>query len=451
MKYFFSTLLVFQILFGHAQELKPIEKIKYSIVEETNLNESLQLIEQELAIHPEKSDLHFYKALIFNINNQTTRAIENINIAIQAESSNATYWYQKALFYLELSNEFEAQKALEEVLLIDSLHEAGARKLALLYEKQQHFSKSIELYLRLVEHYPENYFYTKSIGRIYERLGLLPLALNEYRFALSINDDDDDLIYRLAVLHLNMALAEKNDSIIQTHLKQNDSILNHYLKLRPKSFKLLSARSISYYRQNDFPKALYYLQQIPVNLLDIEDIRQLGITYYYNAKLDSTVKYLEHYLDYNKNNFQAYFFLGIAYRELKLIDESIKCFETGKSILLPDWDVFAQFSSELTDSYLAQKEFKKALLELDENLYYSPDKIFSLYQKAHIYDRYIKDYKNAISFYQLFISKCKQKNMTKTSSIKNYIKIAEQRIQNLEEELFFEDKHLPETKLGKMN
>jgi len=235
------------------------------------------------------------------------------------------------------------------------------------------------------------------IGGMYERLGDIDRAIQEYKKALKLD-------YKNAVIHLSLASA---------YLKKNDTSkvieeLNLAIKFEPEAVEPHAILALLYFSQDklveagkEYEKALQKASKLDPGNLNI--YKKLGILYLQQKNLGAAENTFKLILNLSPDDVDTHFYLSNIYDELKKRDDAIK--ELKKVLELDP--VYHQalnylgylFVEENRNLDEAEAMIKKAVeIEPDNGAYV--DSLGWLYFKQGKIAKAVKELERAISLFE---------------------------------------------------
>lgn len=433
---------------GFSQITEVIDSIKFQLLNE-NVDLALQIIDNELETDSLNAELYFYQGLSYRTANRVFESIASFNSAIQIDSLNADYHYYLGRSYLDMNSLYDSKLALEKTIDIDSTHLQAGNRLAKLYERDGNIEEALKIYYRHNLLDSSNYVYDKNIAKLYEALGFVNFAIGSYERAYRKENKDVDLVVKLSNAYYNYGMGG-GDSLKIVYVIKAFDFLETAEKILSDNPEIYKAMGIWYFNEKYYEDCLKTFSLVDESRLDHSNYRILGVASYYRNEFNDAIKYLEKYIEKVDDNFQVFYFLGVAYRENMRYEESIGAFDRGLAIQTPNWNVYTQYNLEKADTYIAMKEFEQADIEYEYAYKYNPLNVAILYQKAYMHDKMMKDEKNALNFYNDFIAICKMKNVKQGSSLYSYKVYAMQRVNDITKDLFFSNDLPYEEELSKV-
>lgn len=209
--------------------------------------------------------------------------------------------------------------------------------LAKFYDITGNSKKNKELWLKLIDKYPENYFAHIKLAKIYEKEGGMRKAIDEYVKAVDINKKDYDSYYKISFLLNELGkredatvmlknLLDKKPDYVQASMLLGDILcnqemykeaLNVYtkgLKHSPNNYELYYSMGIVYTMLNDFPNAkMCYEKAATINNLLTHAYYALGQINLIEMDLDEAERYFNKCLEDKEQEPDAYYKLGKIY------------------------------------------------------------------------------------------------------------------------------------------
>ena len=186
--------------------------------------------------------------------------------------------------------------------------------IAKFYHATNKSEKAKEALKNILEKYPNSYYLHKQLGRIYEDLGNIDIAVDEYIRASEINRLDFNLPLKTATLLKEIS---RNDEAIY--------LLNDLLKRKPESYEASCLLGDILYEQENYKEAVnVYLQALNYNPDQYELYYNLGMIYTRLNDFQSAKEYYEKAAQLNSLLYHAKYDLGqiaLLYNELEEAEE----------------------------------------------------------------------------------------------------------------------------------
>jgi tetratricopeptide (TPR) repeat protein len=135
-------------------------------------------------------------------------------------------------------------------------------------------------------------------------------------------------------------------------------------------------------------------------------MKNLGIACYYEKQYEKGVFLLEKCLTIKPNDPVAGLFIGLCYKELNKIDESIEYLNFASGIAIPYY--MSDIYNQLGNNYLQKKEYRKSVDFLKKAYRLDTNKCEILFKIANTYDVWQKDKTPAIRYYNAYLKAKKE-------------------------------------------
>jgi len=388
---------LFTILFCNAQTYNFEQGVK--AYEDNDYEKALEYFGREINDNPKAAFALYYRATIYNYQDQNSYALKDINNSIKSFS------------------------AKEKILL------AGAHRLrGDIYYKIENYEKTYEDYalaLKLSPNDPEIYI---DRAQIYFDLKQYSKAEADYIEALKIDESLEVPYAGLGRNYLN-----------QKKYSEAEKVLNKLIKLSPEYVGGYKFRAQTFYEQNKYDEAIediFYCYR-----LDDTDNRvsRLFISYSeknyplsfskVNAQISSypekdTWYMLRAQLYEGKNNFKAAIkdytklielsdadikpnllsYRGTCYTDAGLYEQAIKDFSEAISIDSTD----AYYYSSMGDAKRLMGDYEGAKEDFTKAITTEPREAYFYYRRGWIQEEFLKNYKDGLNDYNEAISIDKQ-------------------------------------------
>ena len=254
-------------------------------------------------------------------------------------------------YYFERNNPKNAAKAIafaiEKYPFISIFHLRKAQYLAL----ENKSRKALEVLTMVESMEPNNPELYMTKGSIYSQMGLSDMALENYKKAIELANDDADEIYLTIALEFS-----KND-------KYEDSIF--YLK-----------KAVEINPENEI--ALF----------------ELAFCYDVSKQLEDGITFFTDFTDKNPYSAVGWFNLGITYSRLRKYEDAIHSYDYSLAIT----DGFEPAMINKANAYANLEKYDEAISMFQESLKVNGDDSFAYYYIAECYEKK-EDYDNALKYY----------------------------------------------------
>lgn len=399
---FLFIISFYSLLQGQSQEkLKKIDQLLYA----EKFNEAID----SLNILKEKDSLNSFIYQKFGIAYQGVfkhrKAKQVLEKSVELDSLSSFNYKSLALSNSFLNQNKEAQKNYEKAFQLDTTNISIAMSLCKIYQERNLFARALNIYSRLIKIDSTNSLFYRGKAFCNAKAGNDTSAIADYKMAIKLNKSNIKNYINLAILFIkndtsDSALVYINKGLI---LNQNHSTLNRLkadLKLNQK--KYLEAVS-------------HYSKSIAFGDSTYQNYQKLGLSYYFiaSSKIFPNKKEREKKYQTCINTFTKSFklnqedpltcmYLGIVYKELENYEKADFYLSASLSNIFPDYlgDVYYQ----LSDTFYKDKKLSNSVKLARKAVEHSPEKFIYVYTLATICDKYYKDKKIALKYYEKFLN-----------------------------------------------
>ena len=212
--------------------------------------------------------------------------------------------------------------------------------------------ESKKLLMNLINKYPESYSGHKLLAQNYEKEGGMRKAIDEYVKAIDINKKDYDSYYKIAELLVN--LEQKEEAI---------EMLNNLIHIKPDYYNASKLLGGLLCEQENFKEAInVYMTALKYNDKDSFEIYyNLGIAYTRLNDFQSAKNSYEKAASINALNYKGYYNLGLISMLYDDLDEAEKYFIEGIKVE----DTEPDSCYQLARIYIIKGERERAINYLD--------------------------------------------------------------------------------------
>ena len=369
----------------------------YSLINKKK--QALESFNRAIRLDPYNGDAHFELGKIYEIVLKKKLALDHYKLADKyINSHDLNYTYGLLLYNEQLYR--KAIISLRQFIIYEPENVEVLEILGDIFIKESRYPEAIDTYNRLIDKSPDISLYYINIAEAYYELGNYSMAKAHYQKALTLNEEDADILLRLGSI-CNLLYEYKNAQ----------EYLNESISCGHTSKDLLFELGIAYGGQKKYLPALIALKEALNYSLDDPILHyQLGVIYREMFIFDLAILEYKIYLNTYRNDPIAYRFIGDSYMNLKNYQDAIinfrkaselyndedintlyslgKCYfyiedfkesvRYYKSIIRIEHD-FAEAHGELVKAYYALKKFKEAkkecniLFMLDRTLFNTID------------------------------------------------------------------------------
>lgn len=196
-------------------------------------------------------------------------------------------------------------------------------------------------------------------------------------------------------------IKEETNKAFQLHQSGNlveaEKLYAEILAQYPNDANVLNLLGLLKLQNEQFEEALFHIKKaMELNpcayLYD-----NLGRAYYGNGNYDEAIKCYKKVLEFNPNDFNAFFNLGLAYKNNKQIDESIEAYQKALSIKSDNSDLcfnLANAYESKNDTFSAVKYYQKAYE------YNTKEEDSALQYSLGIACLKVKDFEQGLKYYE---------------------------------------------------
>ncbi|MHA1379333.1 MAG: tetratricopeptide repeat protein [Candidatus Helarchaeota archaeon] len=168
----------------------------------------------------------------------------------------------------------------------------------------------------------------KFFGSVHDRLGNTRLALQYYKKALEIDQNDEFILHRMAENYRNLLNYQKVIFYFQKSIKIDPNVKFKWINLGEANFKLLN-----YHKAIEcFQKALS-IEEIYCEQIDLINAWEgLGNSHKKLKEFDKALKCYQKVIKLDYNYDLAWENMGIIYEELKDYNKAIECYKNALKI-----------------------------------------------------------------------------------------------------------------------
>jgi tetratricopeptide (TPR) repeat protein len=269
-------------------------------------------------------------------------------LAEALDSNRISYRVSQGIVLSRLGRNAEAIDIYEE-LRRDSLADPQLlTDLAALYANRSNWSRSLEIYEKLIAEDSLNYYYLKQAGKSSQAMNLPDSALSYFSRAFEINPADPYLTHQIANIYLKKKDLENAIFSMQRGFEYDTANID-LLKLRGYLWLLIGHYEMAVY---DFESAR---DQDSVSVF-IQ--KYLGMSYFENKQFEKASKALSVAFHLDSLDYETSFFLASSLRWSKREEESIAVYYKTLELMLPD-------STDAKDVHLQLAELYKVLHRFD--------------------------------------------------------------------------------------
>jgi tetratricopeptide (TPR) repeat protein len=280
---------------------------------------------------------------------------------------------------------------------------------------QDDFTTAIQVFSELIVAQPDNAAYHYYLGKTLSEISMDVEAILSFEKALNLNID-----YRSARIELVKSYLKKRESVKAMIL------CDVYLEDHPDDIKVNSLYAQSLMNAKNYKKAVTVFEHLFELGNDTEYNRKsLGFAFYSIAEYEKSLEQYEKYQqDYDEKEPAINFMMSKCYLSLRKLDQAMDFIERAIVFKTPILD---QEYLQLASIYANKKDLKSTLYALKRASKENPASDDIAYQVVIGADRYFKDKKEKLTYYEDFMERYPNSD---------YYEIASARASDLKKELF---------------
>jgi tetratricopeptide (TPR) repeat protein len=256
--------------------------------------------------------------VVYDFHGLTNRAIEEFKKASQYEDSYAIH-LRLGADYARIGDLPQAIKELNQVLELDANNVQARYLLALIYSTQKDFDKAAQEYESILTSFskaePENIEIYGYLGQLYYSQKQYQQAIKQYEIILSLDSSDEDILFILGSLYLEIDDRTKAIELFDRAIKINpqydialnslgymyaeegsnldkaQALIERALEIDPENGAYLDSLGWVFFKKGQLQEALQYLQEADNRLKDPVIYEHLGDVYYELNRSDEAKKF----------------------------------------------------------------------------------------------------------------------------------------------------------------
>ncbi|MDP2058346.1 MAG: tetratricopeptide repeat protein, partial [Flavobacteriaceae bacterium] len=298
---------------------------------------------------------------------------------------------QIARAYLALGNQDKAVEKYENIVLTNPQAQAALFELGKIYFNQNQTQKADSLFRKLIEKDSLNPQYYYELGLINTTKNLVE-SLKLFKKAYQIDTTYIKAIYQIGKTHL---MFRKADSAL--------AYVDKGLLLSPNAADLINIKAQSHFYEKNYYSAIeQYNRLIEINQASIFIYKDLAKCYEGTNQYELAICTHEKLLQYNEEDADVIYDMGLAYKELDAPDYAMKLIE--QSIEARYYN-FSREYQDIGDIYLKQKKYNQALNYFKKATDEDGNNHFLAFKVCLIVDLHFKDLNTKLNYYQNYLTK----------------------------------------------
>ncbi|EMR04314.1 tetratricopeptide repeat protein [Cesiribacter andamanensis] len=292
--------------------------------------------------------------------------------------------------YSQTGQTAAAKGQLQQLLEVEPAHQPAWSLLGGLYLRETHYGAAADCYDQALALDSTNAYYHRQRASIASRQGALSLAMHHYQQALALNEHDVESLTELAELWLKTGNAA-----------QSSQLLLQGLALDSANLRLWRLQARVAYRQKAY-QAVVSAMEYPLAAGDTSHyyLQLLGISHFHLGRYPEAIRWLDFLQQQGVDTEVLNYYLGLSYRNNGQPEKAIVLLE--KAVKKGMSENLGHYYTQLAVSYEEKGDHGKAIQAYQLAYKDSGDRLL-LYHLARNYDRYYKDKKVALRYYEKFL------------------------------------------------
>ena len=354
---------------------------------------------------------------------QHERAIDAFE---RADTSMATVLadWGRSLERLGLPEEAEAR--YRAAFRKDSTNQTVAASLARLLADRTAWSEVAAIYERLVEEDLFNSYLHAQLGTAYTRLDSTERAIAHYERAHLLNPRNIKVVLALTKIYYDIE-----------YIMSARQVLARALDERPRHPALWRRTGEFAFKEETYRDAVEAFSNVLRYSPDstAQDLSHLGVSLYLTNEFTEALDYLQQSFDRNDGDVMNTFYLGMAYQRLGQYEEALFYLHLAADLL--GEGMLADIEARIGNTYEQTEQQPEAIRAYRLALNLDASRLEASFHLAALYDAYYADKKAALDQYQHFLERVEEGQLPKMQQY------AEQRVQEISENKFFEQGRVP--------
>lgn len=337
-------------------------------------------------------DIH-YKIGLAHLNIiEEDLALNSFYSAVTLSPGNRNYSLMLAKSYYSRGKYREAEPLLNTLVSADTMNWSYAYYLTGVLMQSGRYDEAINIYKRFLAQDSINSTLMDKLAFAHLRKGDFEIATDLYNKSLAINSINTAAIKNLAFLYTN---AMNSDTAIY--------LLSKGIEIDPDDMDLYVRRAQIYYARSYRKRALDdYMVILASGDSSKLYLKRIGIGYCYNLQPREAIPYLLKAYQSDSSDYETCSYLGQSYFKIRDMQKSSYYYNRAIRILTPvkqqlgmTYVLLGDSQSGGTDYQASIDSYLKAHTEWPD-----PNNIMKI---ANIYDEKLKDNRNAIRYYQMYL------------------------------------------------
>lgn len=424
-------LLACSLCSGFGQPDDPVLRLKLLLMD--NRYEELIAVSDTMEFADSLMDqVYYFRGRAYQSRHHYDSAYHYYRRAFQMDSTNLSFRISMGHALEKLGRIRETIEIYEAIVAESQAVDRHLAELANLYSVRKEYAKSLAIYRSLLKKDSLNYYYAKQAGKNFLDMEEIDSAIYYYEYAFVLNQQDVFLAHRLGNLHfLNQDLPAAIRRV-STGLVFDSTNLD-----------LLKLRGYLFLHSQQYIPAITDLEKAwSMDSLSVFTNKYLGMSYHEEKQFDEARRMLMRAFTLDSQDAETAFFLGNACRWSKHEEEAVGYFHKAIELRQPDPGKLKDIYLQLAELLKVLHRFDEAFDAYDKALACDPADNTIYFKIAQVYDRNLDQKKTAIAYYEKYLSGAstgQQLFNARDGTSKNLDQHVRERINQLKEELFFEN------------
>ena len=376
---------------------------------------AIELIDKGISTKP-TAELYHKKGIVYARLIEYEKALESLETAFRLAPSSVAILEELAGMCNTMGNYNGAVLYYKRAALLspDDIYLKG--KIAHCYISLRDFREAYALYTIICKQDSTNNFYKKYYAFSAYQVDSLELAVSLYEELVVRRYPDLNVYLNLATIYAKIEEVEKAIQACVAgfyHFPEHPSLLLKHAEIS--------------FQSRDYKKAqLIYESYLAKNKPSLMAMKNYGICLCLNGKEEKSIEVFQRCISEGLADPMVFYYLGISYKKLKKIPESIESLNRAISFSIPSF--IDDFYHHLGLAYSLNNEFGKAIECFNKALEFEPTNFELLFEIARVHDKQTTNKNQAMNFYQIYLKEAGE-------GAKN-AEYALDRLKKLKEELF---------------
>ncbi|MCK9218956.1 MAG: tetratricopeptide repeat protein [Bacteroidales bacterium] len=326
---------------------------------------------------------------------------------VRIDSTNIPAWFDLMNVSRQLGNSELAVVACKKILRLDSSNRYFNLQLSNLYYNNEEYEKAKNVLILLYQNDTLDLYVLKQLGNCYSELKKADSAIFFYIRVLNLYPSDVAITGKLINLYIKIKA-----------LKLGLDISEKYLSIDSTNAGIFQMNGFCCYLLKDYYLAeKRFLKGIELGDDSKFTRKYLGLCYYKQELYDRAEPLFAEAYRMDTTDSEMCFYYGVsAYRSM-LLDTGLIYLNKTLKLLMPSIHFLSSIYVELAGVYNERGLSDTALVILMKAREINPDNNLSLFRIAYQYDYYLRQPKEALTYYQEFIKNEEKSREDKPQSV----------------------------------